>query len=64
MCGHAKHIQRFVFFVTDMNRNDTGDVRSDGTSEQQRKQNIPLMRMIDFIAQNLFCTGAGPRIAV
>jgi hypothetical protein len=47
-----------------MNRNDTDAADDDGTSEQQRKQNIPSMRMTDFIAQNLFCSGAGPRIAV
>jgi hypothetical protein len=36
----------------------------DGTSEQQRKQNILFVATMDFIAQNLFCTGIGPRIAV
>jgi hypothetical protein len=40
------------------------DAIGDGTSEQQWKQNIPLVRMTDYIAQNLFCTGARPRIAV
>jgi hypothetical protein len=50
-------------FSRDMNRNDT-NARNDGTSEQQRKQNIPLVRRADLIAQNLFCTGARPRIAV
>jgi hypothetical protein len=62
MCGHAKHIQRFVFFLR--HEPERYGAISDGTSEQQRKQNIPPVRMMDFIAQNLFCTGARPRIAV
>jgi hypothetical protein len=37
---------------------------ADGTSEQLRKQNILFAGMMDFIAQNLFCTGIGTRIAV
>jgi hypothetical protein len=62
MCGHAKHIQRFVFSLR--RGPERYDAIGDGTSEQQWKQNIPLVRMTDLIAQNLFCTGAGPRIAV
>ena len=62
MCDMLKRIQRFVFSC-DMNRNDT-DVIRDGTSEQQSETKFPLVRTTDPIAQNLFCTGARPRIAV